>query len=222
MRDDDILDALLDDPYPVDGDGPEQWLAHELADAGDRRQLEATAETWLRRLKSARRRIARIEAIADDEIQRIIRRRDDLTAGDRRAAESIVAGLTEIHRRLIGLDPVRPGKPPASASVKLIAGTLRSKLNHTATKLKITDRDEFTEWARKAAPGTVTDTPTVTTTVDEKAALAVVAIREDRDPSGNVTAAKALDPETGELVPGITPAIPERSFWIEDMGAEHL
>lgn len=215
--DDDLLDALFDDPGPVDGDGPEQWLADELDHADDVAALQAIADTWLRRLRAARRRVARIERRAQEEIDRITERRDDLTAGDRRTIDAVTAGLSEIHRRIIAQD--QAAGRTVSASVKLIYGTLRSKLNHSKTKRKIVDRAAFEEWAKTNRPDRVTTELVPVSTIDPKL-VDELGLDETRDALGNVTAAKILDPETGEQVPGVAGLPPERSFWIDDMGAD--
>lgn len=170
----------LDDMDLADAPGtPEEWDAVEVTD-------DETLTRILRWAAAHKRRLDRIRAIAEPEIDRIQAWATEQSAphADRLARLERAAEEYVTTRRSVTGGKVKSLRTPfGTASTSLAGGGW-----------EVTDLDALLSWAEKSRPELVNRPPATFALADAKAVLKAV----DKSAGGEV-----LDPGTNEIVPGL-------------------
>jgi hypothetical protein len=141
------------------------------------------AAVWaLRKLRTARTELDRIEALHASEMERLDAWATDASATPAKTVDAMTYLLIEYRRRLQADNPSRPG------GYKLPGGTL--KRAKATPRLTVSDVDELAEWCAERAPELVT--------TETKVSASGVKKLIDHDELG-----RWVDPDTGEVIPGV-------------------
>lgn len=142
---------------------------------------DAAADWALRKIAKAQAAIDAAEQVADERRALIDRWLQDSTASDRSTVEFMTGLLSEYHGRVLAEDPDRK-------TLDLPAGRVKSRTTKPAVVIE--DLDTVAEWCGSHMPDAVTYTPKVS-------------VRDIRNVTLPTSAGRAVDAETGEVVPGL-------------------
>lgn len=159
---------------------------------------ELAATRLLRAYARVERDLADLNGVFDVEAGRIEARRHDVTAGLRHRRAALIAALSDYHRAVLVDDPGRK-------TMHLPTGDLRSRAGRP--RLVVDDDAVACEWLADAGYDDLVQTTSKVRRAD--AAKRFVAVEDDAPLS------LVVDPESGEVVPGMHFDPAERSFWIE-------
>jgi hypothetical protein len=155
-------------PHP-DDPRYDDWAAQDDSDAGA--FAERTEENWqvtddaganwaLRKIARAEAEIARVEAVAYEEVARITQWKADTVRGPKDDIGFFKAHLVDYRRRLEDADPQLP------KTYKLPAGDLTRRKG--ATRIEVTDEAAFVAWAEANDPSLLSRKPLVSRLKDQK------------------------------------------------------
>jgi hypothetical protein len=187
--------------------GPEDPLLTEnlaVIDAGEepherwKASGRETADWAMRKLGKLRLDTAEIAMVADKEIATIKAWKERASLVNERRQAYFEGVLTEWLCSLQQDDPKR-------LSISLPSGTIKSRKGSVV--IDIDDEDEFVEWCRDNYPDLVEDVPHI----DKAAAKKLLRGKVTDDPRRY----PAVDPETGEVVPGAVIIRHARSYTVD-------
>lgn len=171
----DALEAWLDSHRELPETDTEPSSGFAIADDN--------AAVWaLRKLRTARTELDRIEALHAAETERLDAWATDASATPAKTVDAMTYLLTEYRRRLEAENPGRPG------GYKLPGGVL--KRAKATPRLTITDVADLADWCEAHAPDLVT--------TETKVSASGVKKLIEHDELG-----RWVDPTTGEVIPGV-------------------